>query len=163
MRPSGSLRPRPPSPRTRLLVLGGVLLLTLTACSSDELPTFAMPERDATDQAPRILSLWQGSWIAAFAVGIITWALILWPVVAHRRKRDATGLALVSGWVLLPGGERVEISERHEQRAYAEREIVDAVAEAGLTAVEVMDFDPFKESGDLDADGVKLFFVCRAR
>ena len=92
MRPSGSLRPRPPSPRSRLLVLGGVLLLTLTACSSDELPTFAMPERDATDQAPRILSLWQGSWIAAFAVGIITWALILWPVVAHRRKRDATGL-----------------------------------------------------------------------
>jgi cytochrome c oxidase subunit 2 len=51
-----------------------------------------MPERDATDQAPRILSLWQGSWIAAFAVGILTWGLILWPVIAHRRKRDATGL-----------------------------------------------------------------------
>jgi cytochrome c oxidase subunit 2 len=92
LRPSGSDRTRPAGARSRLLVLGGLLLLTLTACSSDELPTFAMPERDATDQAPRILSLWQGSWIAAFAVGILTWGLILWPVIAHRRKRDATGL-----------------------------------------------------------------------
>ena len=66
--------------------------MTLTACSSDELPTFAMPERDATNQTPRILSLWQGSWIAALAVGALTWGLILWPVVAHRRKRDATDL-----------------------------------------------------------------------
>jgi cytochrome c oxidase subunit 2 len=92
LRPSGSDRTRPAGARSRLLVLGGLLLLTLTACSSDELPTFAMPERDATDQAPRILSLWQGSWIAAFAVGILTWGLILWPVIAHRRTRDATGL-----------------------------------------------------------------------
>lgn len=79
------------------------------------------------------------------------------------RKRDATGLALVSGWVLLPTGQRVEISERHEQRAYAEREIVDALGEAGLIPVEVIDFDPFRESDELDADGVKFFFVCRAR
>ena len=96
MRPSGTVttrRPgRPRGSRARLLALTGVLLLTLTACSSDDLPTFAMPERDATNHAPRILSLWQGSWIAALAVGAITWGLILWPVVAHRRKRDATGL-----------------------------------------------------------------------
>jgi cytochrome c oxidase subunit 2 len=96
LRPSGTVttrRPaRPRGSRARLLTLTGVLLLTLTACSSDDLPTFAMPERNATNHAPRILSLWQGSWIAALAVGAITWGLILWPVVAHRRKRDATGL-----------------------------------------------------------------------
>jgi cytochrome c oxidase subunit II len=96
LRPSGTVttrRPgRPRGSRARLLALTGVVLLTLTACSSDDLPTFAMPERDATNHAPRILSLWQGSWIAALAVGAITWGLILWPVVAHRRKRDATGL-----------------------------------------------------------------------
>ena len=51
-----------------------------------------MPDRDATNQAPRILSLWQGSWIAALAVGVVVWGLILWPVIAFRRKRDATGL-----------------------------------------------------------------------
>ncbi len=51
-----------------------------------------MPVRDATDQSNRILSLWQGSWIAALAVGILVWGLILWPVIAHRRKRSDTEL-----------------------------------------------------------------------
>ncbi|MDX6610755.1 MAG: cytochrome c oxidase subunit, partial [Solirubrobacterales bacterium] len=48
------------------------------------MPTFAMPARDVTNQATRVLSLWQGSWIAALTVGAITWGLILWPVIAHR-------------------------------------------------------------------------------
>jgi cytochrome c oxidase subunit 2 len=68
-----------------------VLLLT-TGCSSEDLPTFAMPDRGVTNQAPRILALWQGSWIAALSVGLITWGLILWPVIAYRRKRNQTGL-----------------------------------------------------------------------
>jgi len=51
-----------------------------------------MPDRGVTNQAPRILSLWQGSWIAALTVGAITWGLILWPVVFYRRKRTHTGL-----------------------------------------------------------------------
>ena len=65
------------------------LLATLTACSSEDMPTFAMPVRDATNQSERILSLWQGSWIAALAVGAITWGLILWPAIAFRRKRGS--------------------------------------------------------------------------
>jgi SAM-dependent methyltransferase len=77
------------------------------------------------------------------------------------RRRDATGMALVSGWVLLPNGQRVEISERHEQRAYSEREIVESLGEAGLVPAEVIDFDPFQDAADLEAEGVKLFFVCR--
>lgn len=89
MRSSGSSRQRHPA---RVLALTGLLLATLTACSSSELPTFAMPVRDATDQAPRILSLWQGSWIAALATGGVVWGLILWSVVFHRRRRGETGL-----------------------------------------------------------------------
>ncbi len=92
MGPSGTQQPHLLRRAGRALALGGLLLTTLTACSSDELPTFAMPVRDATDQSERILSLWQGSWIAALAVGVIVWGLILWPVVAHRRKRNATDL-----------------------------------------------------------------------
>jgi cytochrome c oxidase subunit 2 len=72
-------------------VAGATLLLT-TGCASEDLPTFAMPDRDVTNQAPRILSLWQGSWIAALAVGALTWGLILWPVVFFRRKKSHTGL-----------------------------------------------------------------------
>jgi cytochrome c oxidase subunit II len=72
-------------------VLAGSTLL-LSGCASEDLPTFAMPARDVTNHAPTILSLWQGAWIAALAVGVITWGLILWPVAFHRRKRNATGL-----------------------------------------------------------------------
>ena len=89
MGPSGSARLRRAG---RALALGGLLLATLTACSSEDMPTFAMPVRDATNQSDRILSLWQGSWIAALAVGAITWGLILWPAIAFRRKRGATDL-----------------------------------------------------------------------
>ncbi len=72
--------------------LAGSTLLLSSGCASEDMPTFAMPARDVTNQSNRILSLWQGGWIAALTVGIITWGLILWPVIAHRRKRSATGL-----------------------------------------------------------------------
>ena len=87
-------RPRGRS-RGSLLVraaTGAALALGLTGCSSEELPTFGMPERDATNQSERILSLWQGSWIAALVVGAIVWGLILWAVYAFRRRRGDTGL-----------------------------------------------------------------------
>jgi cytochrome c oxidase subunit 2 len=41
----------------------------------------------ATEQAPRILALWQGSWAAALATGCLVWGLILWSVIFHRRSR----------------------------------------------------------------------------
>jgi cytochrome c oxidase subunit II len=46
-----------------------------------------MPE-PVTDSGRRILSLWQGSWIAAWIVGAFVWGLILWAVVAYRRRGD---------------------------------------------------------------------------
>src|SRR4051794_29861315 len=74
------------------VAVAAATLLLVTGCASEDLPTFAMPDRDVTNQAPRILSLWQGSWIAALAVGVVTWGLILWPVIAFRRKRSEQGL-----------------------------------------------------------------------
>lgn len=38
------------------------------------------------------MALWEGSWIAALAVGVLVWGLIIWCVVAYRRRRDETGL-----------------------------------------------------------------------
>jgi SAM-dependent methyltransferase len=78
------------------------------------------------------------------------------------RRRDGIGRALVTGWAMPVRGRRVEIRETHEQRAYNEREIVESLGEAGLTPVEVIDFDPYNEAESLEAGGVKLFFVCRA-
>ncbi len=78
------------------------------------------------------------------------------------RRRDGIGRAFVTGWAMAQPGRRVEIRETHEQRAYSEREIVDSLAEAGLAAVEILDFDPYNEAEELEAGGVKFFFVCRA-
>lgn len=47
-----------------------------------------MPE-PATDRAVHVLSLWQGSWIAALIVGVLVWGLILWAVWAYRKKDDS--------------------------------------------------------------------------
>jgi SAM-dependent methyltransferase len=76
------------------------------------------------------------------------------------RKRDKLARALVSGWAKV-GGRRVEIRERHEQRAWSEEEMRGMLAEAGLEAVEVVDFDPYEEAAELAAPTVKLFFTCR--
>jgi SAM-dependent methyltransferase len=76
------------------------------------------------------------------------------------RKRDRRARALVSGWAKVRG-RRVEIRERHEQRAWLESEIRAALREGGLEVVEVENFDPFGEAEELHAETVKLFFTCR--
>lgn len=35
-----------------------------------------------------IISLWNNSWIAALAVGVLVWGLLLWCVVVYRRRKD---------------------------------------------------------------------------
>lgn len=74
-------------------------------------------------------------------------------------RRDALGHALITGWARLAGGDRVAIRERHEQRAWTEREIAESLSDAGLTIVERLDFDPYDERDTLDTEGVKIFYV----
>lgn len=76
------------------------------------------------------------------------------------RRRERIGRAAVTGWAMV-AGERVVIREQHLQRAYSEREITGALADAGLAAIDVIDFDPYEEARHDDAPPVKLFFVCR--
>ncbi len=64
----------------------GLVLATATGCTSKDFPRLGMPT-PVTDEAPRILSLWQGSWVAALAVGVLVWGLIIWSVIFHRRSR----------------------------------------------------------------------------
>ena len=82
-------------------------------------------------------------------------------IATSYRARERSGHALVTGWAHV-NGERVEIHEQHTQRAWSETDIEKTLNEGGLAIVEVIDFDPYGEIDDLDAEGVKLFYVCRA-
>ena len=69
------------------------LPLLLSGCGSETLQRGWLPStEDTTNQTGRIISLWNGSWIAAWAVGFLVWGLILWCVFAYRRRRDETGV-----------------------------------------------------------------------
>jgi SAM-dependent methyltransferase len=76
------------------------------------------------------------------------------------RKREKIGRAAVTGWAKI-NGERVDIREQHRQRAYSQREITKMLATAGLTAIEILDFDPYDEADAINAATVKLFFIAR--
>ena len=70
-------------PRTGLAF--SLLAIALTGCASEDLPALGYP-RGITDINDRSHFLWQGSWIAAFIVGGITAALILWAALRYRAK-----------------------------------------------------------------------------
>jgi SAM-dependent methyltransferase len=76
------------------------------------------------------------------------------------RSREKVGRANVTGWANIKGT-RVEIHEQHRQRAYSERDIRKALAEAGLEAIDVIDFDPYGEADAIEARTVKVFFIVR--
>ncbi|MEU9448185.1 cytochrome c oxidase subunit II [Streptomyces sp. NPDC048277] len=88
MSPNGSDRsPRRPMRRKLLQAMtAGLVLVSATGCTYKDFPRLGMPT-PTTEEAPRILSLWQGSWAAALAVGVLVWGLIIWSAIFHRRSR----------------------------------------------------------------------------
>lgn len=80
-------------------------------------------------------------------------------IATSYRKREKAGRAVVSGWANV-AGRRVEIHEEHRQRAYSQKEIVKSLEEAGITPIEILEFDPYDEADAIEAQTVKLFFVC---
>jgi cytochrome c oxidase subunit 2 len=42
-----------------------------------------------TKQGQVTLTLWQGSWAAAWAVGAVVWGMIVWAVIFHRKRSSA--------------------------------------------------------------------------
>jgi cytochrome c oxidase subunit 2 len=73
----------------RLAALGLLGVVTLTGCEmpNNEFWRFGWPE-GITEQSQDMRELWTGSVIAALIVGILVWALILYSVVAHRKRSD---------------------------------------------------------------------------
>jgi cytochrome c oxidase subunit II len=90
----GSLRPASPGPRrvraaraTGMTVTLVLLVLGLSGCTNDTFTRLGFPN-PITEQGKTTLTLWQGSWIAGLAVGVVVWGLILWAVVFHRKRSD---------------------------------------------------------------------------
>ena len=75
-----------------MLLVAAAAVLSLSGCA-DEIKTGWLPsDKGMTDQTERVINLWNGSWIAALAVGVLVWGLTIWCMVAYRRRRDETGM-----------------------------------------------------------------------
>lgn len=60
----------------------------LTSCSVEDLPNQISIPDPATEQGDRIFHLWQGTWVALWVIGAITWALMLGAAWFYRRRRE---------------------------------------------------------------------------
>ncbi len=78
------------------LGIGGALASTvlLAGCTKEQWEVGFLPveSKGATSHTEHYIALWNGGWIAALIVGIITWALMLFCLVAYRRRKGDRGL-----------------------------------------------------------------------
>lgn len=76
----------------------GLAALVLAGCTSEmpgnpTITTGWLPSTpDTTDQTEMIINLWNGTWITAWIVGFLTWGLMIWCMIAYRRRKGDTGL-----------------------------------------------------------------------
>lgn len=78
------------TPATRLAGLAGLVglvSLTVSGCSAGDVLRFGWPD-GVTPQSDRMRDFWSWSVVASLAIGVLVWVLILWPVVAHRKRGD---------------------------------------------------------------------------
>jgi cytochrome c oxidase subunit 2 len=74
------------------VTLAGAAVLTLSGCSDSVERGWLPTDRYTTNNTDRVMNLWNGSWIAALLVGALVWGLIIWVMVAYRRRRGETEL-----------------------------------------------------------------------
>ncbi len=85
---------RPPRARARLSRLApraallALLAAGTTGCTSNAFTRLGWPV-PVTQQGQVALTLWQGSWIAAWIVGAVVWGMIVWAIIFHRKKRGS--------------------------------------------------------------------------
>jgi len=72
------------TPRAALVLA----LVTLTAgCDAKTVENLGL-RNPLTTSAKMVVSLWQGAWIAAIAVGAVVWGMIIWAILVYRKRGD---------------------------------------------------------------------------
>ncbi|CAN5476039.1 cytochrome c oxidase subunit II [soil metagenome] len=72
--------------RRRWTVVAAVLALTATLSGCGAVVERGFLPEAITTEGSDIITFWNGTWIAALAVGVLVWGLILWCMVAYRRR-----------------------------------------------------------------------------
>jgi cytochrome c oxidase subunit 2 len=80
-----SLRSKSAGRSLKVAALGGLVLLTSSACTVDDFLRMGLPD-PASEEAPIIESLWTNTWIAAWIVGLLVWGLMVYSFIRFRRK-----------------------------------------------------------------------------
>jgi cytochrome c oxidase subunit II len=78
--------------RARLGVGAAVLMVTMTACSTDQIKDdlrFGWPS-GITKQGERMRTLWTWSSVFALFVGVLVWGLIFWCCIRYRKRDEHT-------------------------------------------------------------------------
>ncbi len=68
-------------------VAAGVALVA-SGCATDVSTGFLPSDTGVTNRTGELIALWNGSWIAVLAVGVLVWGLLLWAIVAYRKRKD---------------------------------------------------------------------------
>ncbi|WP_153393822.1 aa3-type cytochrome oxidase subunit II [Ornithinicoccus halotolerans] len=76
--------------RFSLVAAAVAAALLLSGCGA-QLQRGYLPE-PVTEIGPDTIAFWNGTWIAALGVGVVVWGLILWCLVAYRRREHDTEL-----------------------------------------------------------------------
>jgi cytochrome c oxidase subunit 2 len=71
--------------RLAALVAAAFVLSSCASSNEEAWQSFGLPV-PASDRAPYVGDIWVGTWIAALAVGILVWGLILWASFAYRHR-----------------------------------------------------------------------------
>jgi cytochrome c oxidase subunit 2 len=71
------------------LATGALLLSGCSEADKQQWSVFGLPNGDGiTDRSHYITSLWVWFWIAALAVGVLVWGLIIYAMIRFRRRSD---------------------------------------------------------------------------
>ncbi len=89
-----SSQDRTGSRRAKAIPTAGLAIagaLALSGCTAESKNGWLPAERNTTNHTGGIIDLWVNSWITVLIIGLITWGLLIWCVIAYRRRKGATG------------------------------------------------------------------------